>query len=164
VTGECAVWVGAEAMAKCQELYAALCSAAVDAPLRVTGMDHIVLWSADVERSVAFYRDVLGCATERLQEWRDGAAPFPSIRLSAGTLIDVFPGGSEGSGDLRQRNLHHFCLAVESGDDLAAVAERLRSAGVTVEGEPGTRWGARGDGESIYVRDPDANVIELKVY
>jgi hypothetical protein len=35
---------------------------------------------------------------------------------------------------------------------------------VTVEGEPGTRWGARGDGESIYVRDPDANVIELKVY
>jgi len=131
--------------------------------LRVVGLDHIVLWSADVERSIAFYRDVLGCAPERLDEWRAGEAPFPSVRLSATTLIDVFPGGAAGAGDAGGRNLHHFCLAVEA-EAMAALAKRLRAVGVTVEGEPATRWGALGDGTSIYVRDPDGNVIELKSY
>jgi catechol 2,3-dioxygenase-like lactoylglutathione lyase family enzyme len=129
--------------------------------LRVIGMDHIVLWSPDVERSVAFYRDVLGCALERLDEWRAGNVFFPSVRLSATTLIDVFPGGAADVGQATPRNLHHFCLAVET-DDLQGVAEELRAAGVTIEGELGRRWGARGDGDSIYVRDPDGNVVELK--
>ncbi len=131
--------------------------------VRVTGLDHIVLMSADVERSVAFYRDVLGCAVERLEEWREGRAPFPSVRLSPATLIDVFAGGAEGVGGSSERNLDHFCLTVEA-DDLAAVAQRLRDAGVTVESGPVTRWGALGDGTSIYLRDPDGTVIELKVY
>jgi catechol 2,3-dioxygenase-like lactoylglutathione lyase family enzyme len=131
--------------------------------LRIVALDHIVLWSSDVERSVAFYCDVLGCAAERLEEWRAGQVFFPSVRLSADTLIDVFPGGREGIGDAAARNLHHFCLAVES-DDLAAVRERLVGAGVRVEDETGVRWGAHGDGDSIYVHDPDGNLIELKVY
>ena len=134
-----------------------------DAPVRVTALDHIVLWSSDVERSVAFYCDVLGCAPERVDEWRTGRAPFPSIRLSPTTLIDVFPGGAEDIGQAMPRNLHHFCLAVEAGD-MEQVAQRFRDLGVTVDGEPGVRWGARGDGTSIYVHDPDGNVIELKVY
>jgi len=131
--------------------------------LRVTGLDHIVLWSADIERSVRFYCEVLGCAGERVEDWRAGQVFFPSVRLSATTLIDVFPGGVEGSGDAQPRNLHHFCLAVESSD-LNGVRERLRDAGVRIEDETGVRWGARGDGDSIYLRDPDGNLIELKVY
>jgi catechol 2,3-dioxygenase-like lactoylglutathione lyase family enzyme len=133
------------------------------AGLRVTALDHIVLWSSDVERSVAFYRDLLGCEVERLDEWRAGEVFFPSVRLSATTLIDVFPGGGEGAGQLTPRNLHHFCLSVET-DDLRAAAERLRESGVPVDGEVDTRWGARGDGQSFYVRDPDGNVVELKAY
>lgn len=131
--------------------------------LRVVALDHIVLWSSDVERSVAFYRDVLGCAVERLDEWRAGDAPFPSVRLSATTLIDVFPGGGDEAGQRTPRNLHHFCLAVETGD-VAALAESLRAAGVTVDDGPVQRWGALGNGTSIYVRDPDGNVVELKKY
>jgi catechol 2,3-dioxygenase-like lactoylglutathione lyase family enzyme len=131
--------------------------------MRVVELDHIVLWSADVERSVAFYRDVLGCAVERYEEWREGGVFFPSVRLSDSTLIDVFPGGVADVGQQTPRNLHHFCLAVEC-DDVAALAESLRARGVTVEGEPSERWGARGDGTSIYVHDPDGNVIELKRY
>lgn len=131
--------------------------------MRIVELDHIVLWSADVDRSVAFYRDVLGCAVERYDEWRDGQVFFPSVRLSGSTLIDVFPGGVDGVGQQAPRNLHHFCLHVECGD-MAALAESLRTRGVAVEGEPSERWGARGDGTSIYVQDPDGNVIELKRY
>jgi catechol 2,3-dioxygenase-like lactoylglutathione lyase family enzyme len=137
-------------------------SAAVN-PLRVVALDHIVLWSPDVERSVAFYRDVLGCAVERLDEWRAGTVFFPSVRLSDTTLIDVFPGGAAGAGQAEPRNLHHLCLAVEC-PDLAALAESLRERGVVVEGDVSERWGARGDGLSIYVHDPDGNVVELKTY
>jgi catechol 2,3-dioxygenase-like lactoylglutathione lyase family enzyme len=131
--------------------------------LRVVALDHIVLWSADVERSVAFYRDVLGCAAERYDEWRAGSAPFPSVRLSESTLIDVFPGGAADAGGQTPRNLHHFCLAVECAD-IAALADTLRERGVAVEGDPVPRWGAHGDGSSIYVHDPDGNVVELKAY
>lgn len=130
---------------------------------RVVGLDHIVLWSSDQERSVAFYRDVLGCAIERLDEWRAGTAFFPSVRLTETTIIDLFPGGVDGIGQQAPRNLHHFCLHVDAGD-MAALAESLRAEGVTVDGEVSVRWGARGDGTSIYVLDPDRNIIELKRY
>jgi catechol 2,3-dioxygenase-like lactoylglutathione lyase family enzyme len=133
------------------------------ATLQVRALDHIVLLSADVERSVAFYRDVLGCAVERLDEWHAGEAPFPSVRLTEATLIDVFPGGVDDCGQLTPRNLHHFCLSIET-TDMHALAEDLRTKSVMVEGDVVTRWGARGDGQSIYVRDPDGNVIELKSY
>ena len=126
-------------------------------------MDHIVLWSSDVERSVAFYRDLLGCAVERYEEWRAGSAPFPSVRISESTLIDVFPGGGEDAGRAEPRNLHHFCLVVDC-DDMESLLASLRDRGVEAEDEVAQRWGARGDGASIYIRDPDGNVIELKRY
>jgi len=131
--------------------------------IRVVALDHIVLWSADVERSVAFYRDILGCTLERYDEWRRGEAPFPSVRLTATTIIDVFAGGAPGAGEGEPRNLHHLCLAIAHAD-MSALAASLRDAGVVVEGEPVTRWGARGDGTSLYVRDPDGNLVELKTY
>jgi catechol 2,3-dioxygenase-like lactoylglutathione lyase family enzyme len=133
------------------------------ARLRVVGLDHIVLWSSDVERSVAFYRDVLGCAVERYDEWRAGSVFFPSVRLSESTLIDIFPGGAEGAGQAQPRNLNHFCLHVEA-EDMASLRDELRDAGVPIIGDIGSRWGARGDGTSLYIQDPDGNDIELKSY
>jgi catechol 2,3-dioxygenase-like lactoylglutathione lyase family enzyme len=57
--------------------------------LRVTGLDHVVLNVADVERSLAFYCDELGLAPERVEEWRRGEILFPSVRVDAHTIIDL---------------------------------------------------------------------------
>ena len=123
----------------------------------VVGFDHLVLVVADVERTVAWYHDVLGLPTERLEEWRAGTVFFPSLRISPTSLIDVIPRGDRERGDAR--NVDHFCLVV--ADD---VAELAASGRFEVVDGPDTRWGAQGDATSLYVRDPDGNVVELRRY
>lgn len=123
--------------------------------VRVTGLDHIVLVTEDVERSLAFYTEVLGLAGERVDEWRAGTVPFPSVRVNEGTLIDLFAGERTGE------NLAHFCLVVE-GSDLAGLADDTRLA--PVRGPVDHLFGARGYAASIYVQDPDGNTIELRTY
>jgi catechol 2,3-dioxygenase-like lactoylglutathione lyase family enzyme len=132
------------------------------AMLSVQGMDHIVLNVADVERSVAFYRDVLGLGIERLEQWRAGA-----VRLSADTLIDPVQVKDQVK-DAAQRegritNLNHFCLVVADAT-LEPAIDHLRGHGVDVYTGPARRWGAHGDGVSIYFRDPDGNEIEVRTY
>ena len=117
-------------------------------------MDHVVLRVADVERSVAWYRDVLGLAVERYDDWRGGRAPFPSVRVDAGTIIDILAADRSGE------NLDHLCLVVRP-TDLSALA---RSGAFEVVEGPARRWGARGHGTSLYVRDPDGNMVELRHY
>jgi catechol 2,3-dioxygenase-like lactoylglutathione lyase family enzyme len=129
----------------------------VSALVRVTGLDHIVLRVADVERSLAFYVERLGLVPDRVDEWRAGEVPFPSVRVDATTRIDLFPAGVDAPAG---RNLDHCCLVVES-TDLAALAA---SGEVDVAGGPATLYGAQGMGEGLYVRDPDGNVIELRQY
>lgn len=109
---------------------------------------------ADVERSLAWYCDVLGLPAERVDEWRAGKTFFPSVRIDASTIIDLFAGERTGE------NLNHFCVVVEPCD-LQAVADSGRFD--VVDG-PAKRWGARGDGTSLYVRDPDGNTVELRYY
>lgn len=125
--------------------------------IRVTGFDHLVLVSADVERCLAWYTGELGCEPVRVEEWRRGEVFFPSFRISPETIIDVLPGDRAAAG---ARNVDHLCLVVEP-TDLAAVAASGRFD--VVDG-PDTRYGARGDGTSLYVRDPDGNVVELRHY
>ena len=69
--------------------------------LRVTGLDHIVLVSADVERTLAWYCDLLGLEPDRVDEWREGKVPFPSVRLNAHQVIHLFAGESTGDNDAR---------------------------------------------------------------
>ena len=123
--------------------------------LRVTGLDHIVLTVADVERSLAWYRDKLGLATEREAEWRAGDAGFLSLRVDATTVIDLFVGERTGE------NMDHVSLRVGPEVDLAAVAE---SGEFDVIAHPVEIWGAGGYGLGLYVRDPDGNTVELKHY
>jgi catechol 2,3-dioxygenase-like lactoylglutathione lyase family enzyme len=123
--------------------------------LRIQAMDHVVLVVADVERSVDWYSERLGLEVLRLQEWRDGQVPFPSVRVNESTIIDVLR-GSRGPGT----NVDHLCLVIEPTDLAAVVA----SGDFDVIEGPVGRWGARGDGTSIYVRDPDGNVVELRHY
>jgi len=122
--------------------------------LRVIGLDHIVLNVADVERSLSFYCGTLGLSGLRVEDWRQGRAPFPSVRIDGGTIIDLLAAPRSGS------NCDHFCLVVEPLD-----LHALAASGVfeVVEG-PGPRFGARGTGTSLYVQDPDGNVVELRCY
>lgn len=122
--------------------------------VRVTGLDHIVLTVADVERSLGFYCGVLGLEPVRVEEWRAGSVPFPSARVDASTIIDLLAGTRDGT------NCDHFCLVIEP-TDLGALADDSR---LEVLHGPGTRFGARGAGTSLYVRDPDGNTVELRHY
>jgi catechol 2,3-dioxygenase-like lactoylglutathione lyase family enzyme len=125
-----------------------------DGAVKVTRLDHIVLTCEDVERSLAWYTDCLGLRPERVDEWRRGEAFFPSVRVDDGTVIDLFPG------PIDKGRLDHFCLVIEP-TDLQAIVDSGRFD--VLEG-PVQRWGARGDGTSIYIRDPDGTTIELRHY
>src|SRR5690348_7645156 len=100
--------------------------------MKVVGMDHIVLRVADVERSLAWYRDELGLQPERVDEWRDGKILFPSVRVDATTVIDLLAaprGDGEPNRDSINRdsinrdsiNMDHVCLVIEP-EDLDALA------------------------------------------
>jgi catechol 2,3-dioxygenase-like lactoylglutathione lyase family enzyme len=125
-----------------------------DAHVRVSGFDHIVLNVADAERSLAFYCDELGLEPQRVEEWRRKEVFFPSVRVDEGTLIDLLEVPRTGE------NANHFCLVVEPAD-----FDAIKAAGrFDVVDGPDTRWGARGDATSLYIRDPDGNVVELRYY
>ncbi|HKJ25949.1 MAG TPA: VOC family protein [Myxococcota bacterium] len=130
-------------------------------PLTVLGLDHVVVRVADLDRAIGFYRDVLGCRMEREIE------PLGLYQLRAGhSLVDLVtldgplgraggaPPGPEG------RNVDHFCLRIEPFDE-ASLRAWLSAHGVE-PGDVGDRYGADGTGPSMYVRDPDGNVVELK--
>ncbi len=133
--------------------------------LRIANMDHIVLNVSDIDRSLHFYSDVLGLADERVTEYRAGEVGFPSVRINEHTIIDLFPPErqtkvmSEGFAE----NLNHLCLCTEN-EDMDAVVEYLRGHGLEIETGPIKRWGARGNGTSVYFRDPDHNLVEVRTY
>lgn len=129
--------------------------------VQVTGLDHVVLVVEDTERALAWYCGVLGCAGERVDEWREGKVFFPSVRIDATTLIDFLPRAPGATAATEgQRNLDHLCVVIEPVDMEAVAA----SGAFTVVSGPGPRWGAQGDATSLYVLDPDGNVVELRHY
>ncbi|OGL11090.1 MAG: hypothetical protein A3F92_08370 [Candidatus Rokubacteria bacterium RIFCSPLOWO2_12_FULL_71_22] len=117
------------------------------------GLDHVVFRVRDQARSTRFYQDVLGCSLERVNE------KFSLVQLRFGEhLIDLLPARAEdGAG-----GVDHVCLSIRC-PDLAAMARELRSRGVAVDGDVVQRYGAYGDGPSLYLRDPDGHALELKV-
>jgi catechol 2,3-dioxygenase-like lactoylglutathione lyase family enzyme len=130
---------------------------AMKALVRIKALDHIALRVQNVEASLSFYADILGLPTERVELWRDNQVPFPSVRLNLDTLIDLMEGVSAGS------DLDHYCLVIEA-TDMDALKARFEGVGVAVQEGPATRWGAHGEGTSLYVLDPDGHVVELRHY
>jgi glyoxylase I family protein len=122
--------------------------------IRVAGLDHLVLRVADLDRAIRFYGDVLGCHVERrLEEPK-------LVQLRAGTsMIDLVPAGSTPQSE-GGRNLDHFAVRI-STFDFPTLAAHLAEHGVAV-GEVKRRYGAEGYGSSLYITDPDGNVVELK--
>ena len=122
--------------------------------VKAVGLDHVVLNVADVERSIAWYRDELGLEPVRVDEWRRGEVLFPSLRVDEGTIIDLLHADRTG------QNVDHVCLVIEPVD-----LEAIKASGrFDVVDGPDRRFGARGDGTSLYVRDPDGNLVELRHY
>lgn len=126
--------------------------------VRVTGLDHIVLSVSDVEKTLAWYCDILGLEPMQVDEWRAGTAFFPSARINATTIIDFIPSHgappARGNGDVSAKNLDHFCLVVEPTD----------FEGLDIVEGPVPRSGAQGMATSVYVHDPDGNLVELRYY
>ena len=131
--------------------------------IRPLGIDHVVLRTANLDAMVDFYCRVLGCRIERELPEPDGM-----VQLRAGrSLIDIVAAdgtiGRRGGPPPRPKgnNMDHLCLQIEAIEPDALV-EYLAGAGVAV-GEFADRYGANGYGRSVYIEDPDSNVVELKI-
>ena len=131
--------------------------------VKITEMDHIVLRTRDVEESLRFYTEVLGLQAERVEQWRAGEVRFPSARINADTIIDFFASDEIPNGRDDVRNQDHFCMVINE-TDMDALKARFEDAGIDIQAGPGKRWGSHGDGISLYIYDPDDNVVELRHY
>jgi len=125
------------------------------------GLDHVVLRVADVERARVFYCDVLGAHVEKVQE----ALGLHQLRAGS-ALIDLVDlhgelGKKGGAAPAAEgRNMDHLCLRIEPFDE-AAIRAHLTRHGIE-PGEVVSRYGAEGQGPSMYITDPDGNSVELK--
>lgn len=124
-------------------------------------IDHLVLRVVDLDRMLRFYCDALGCTLERHQQ------AIGLVQLRAGrSLIDLVPvdgqlGRAGGAAPGREgRNLDHFCLRVDPFDE-TSIRAHLAANGIEA-GPVEQRYGAQGEGPSIYLSDPEGNVVELK--
>lgn len=122
-----------------------------DPPFSPQRLDHVVLRVADIDRAVAFYREIVGAEVERTVE------SIGMVQMRAGaSIIDLLPVQAAPGG----QNMDHFCLRIEPWDE-PAVRAHLQAHDVAVT-ESGVRYGAEGFGPSIYIQDPDGNTVELK--
>ncbi len=131
--------------------------------VKITEMDHIVLRVKDVEESLRFYTQVLGMSAERVEQWRAGEIRFPSARINADTIIDFFGSDQEPVAREGIKNQDHYCMVIEK-TDMEALKDKFEALGVDIQAGPGKRWGSHGDGISLYIYDPDDNVVELRHY
>ena len=125
--------------------------------IRITKLDHVVVRAQDLDKLVSFYCDVLGCSFEHSSKVVEGL-----VHLRAGTsFIDIMQ-AEDGYEPLTggRGNMDHLCIQVEpfSQEEMTDYLNR-HGAG---PGEFGRRFGADGDGISVYIRDPEGNEVELK--
>jgi glyoxylase I family protein len=129
--------------------------------INIREIDHVVIRARDQARLIRFYCDVLGCTVER------SADAIGLVQLRAGrSMIDIVGIDSElgrkggGAPGREGRNMDHLCLRVEPFD-AGAIRAHLDAHGVRID-ESGLRYGAEGEGFSLYISDPEGNIVELK--
>ena len=133
-------------------------------------IDHVVLWVQNPKNSLDFFVDVVGLRPVRAQDFEEGKAPFPSVRLNDTTILDLMDrklvslvpkltGADSGGGPI-----NHICLSMNAASD-SALNARLVARGVDLTPESERSFGAQGLAErSKYFCDPDGNVIEIRHY
>jgi catechol 2,3-dioxygenase-like lactoylglutathione lyase family enzyme len=129
--------------------------------IHIREIDHLVLRVVNLDKMLRFYCDLLGCTVERRQD------QMGLIQLRAGrSLVDLVPvdgelGRAGGAAPGKEgRNLDHLCFRVDPFDELN-IRLHLESYGIEV-GAVALRYGAEGEGQSMYITDPEGNVVELK--
>jgi catechol 2,3-dioxygenase-like lactoylglutathione lyase family enzyme len=134
-------------------------------------LDHVVLWTDDPLRAVEFYERVVGLTPVRVDEFRAGQAPFPSVRVSADSIVDLMArvaapvvDAMAGADASAGHPVNHLCLAMSEAE-FAALRERLTAHAVATSAVMEQSFGARGLApKAFYFRDPDGNVIEARYY
>jgi catechol 2,3-dioxygenase-like lactoylglutathione lyase family enzyme len=129
--------------------------------MKITGADHTNWRVKDLERSLHFYRDVLGLEPFGLEEYHRKERPIVSLRVTPAFILHLRPDSSFEPGSTG--GYDHLALVVEE-TDMEALAEYLRTSGVEIERSLEGVVGAQGEGKALYVRDPDGYLIELKIY
>lgn len=125
----------------------------MESSIKIVEIDHVVFRCRDQDKMLDFYTRLMGLREERRLD------AIGLIQLRAGrSIIDLVPFDAV---DQAARNVDHVCLGIETAD-MDAVARSLRESAVDIIEGPVTRYGAHGDGLSIYIHDPEGNVIELK--
>lgn len=136
-------------------------------------IDHVVLWVEDPRRAIDFYTNVVGLVGVRVDEHAAGSAPFPSVRVSDTSILDLVPAAAapftaqftgETIPTAAGKPMNHVCLAMDRSE-LDALAARLATAAVSTHRIGETSFGARGWSKHwFYFQDPDGNVIEARHY
>jgi len=135
-------------------------------------LDHVVLWTKDPRAAIDFYARVVGLMPVRFEEFEAGEAPFPSVRVSEDSIIDLMPvemaAGTATSASVADGSaghpVNHLCLAL-SRSEFDALDQRLQAAGVDTSVRLHHSFGARGwSPQTYYFADPDGNVVEARYY
>lgn len=134
-------------------------------------LDHVVLWTKDVRASMDFYARVVGLTPVRFDEFEAGEAPFPSVRVSEDSIIDLM--SSDGAAFTESmtkvdgsagHRINHVCLAMSKAE-YDALDERLQAAGIDTSARLNNSFGAQGWApQGYYFADPDGNVVEARYY
>ena len=134
-------------------------------------IDHVVLWVDSPKESLDFFVDVVGLDAVRAQEFENGTAAFPSVRLNDASILDLM--ARESASAVREftggvaatvQPINHICLAMDAAE-FSELTARLAAKGVELSSGVERSFGAQGRAEeSIYFRDPDDNVIEIRYY
>jgi glyoxylase I family protein len=134
-------------------------------------LDHVVLWVDDPLRSLDFYEKIVGLSGVRVEEFKAGKCPFPSVRISEHSIVDLmsklaapvmnsFPGAAGSAGN----KVNHVCLAMTKGE-YDALRARLDANGIAMPHTLKSSFGAQGIApEAIYFSDPDGNMLEARYY
>ncbi len=155
--------MSSETAAAAAETEAGAAAADAGGVVAVLGLDHLNIRVADLDRALGFYRDVLGMREARRSTRQDGSVSLLALR-AGNTVVFLQPApGYVPPSDPKAGGLDHYSLEIDA-QDAGALAARLRAQGVEVVQGPVKRWGAHGDGTSVYVRDPDGHQVELKQY
>jgi glyoxylase I family protein len=129
----------------------------------IKGPDHMAFKVKNLEAMVNFYHAILGMELVKADEYKAGKFPFLSVRAGS-TLIDLMPSKEEDSLEEGRQRLNHFCLRLEDSINLSELKTYLQENKVIITAEAANNFGAFGNGPSIYVKDPEDNTVELKLY